>query len=266
MGFGFYGRSFQLSDPSCSTPGCAFSGGGDAGPCSATSGILMYYEIQAILNQVDGLEPVYDEDAAVKYLVFDDDQWVSYDDADTFGDKLAWANAIGIGGSLIWAADTDDDQFTAMSGLLGEEVSHVDTTTSLSVKTLAVTESSVVSTLIGQNGQDCSLMKSYSCTHKDNLRCESGYTLVGWDRDGCSVSRGTYALVFRTAEVLMRNLLDLGRQLRQANLLPRSNSAFKLPMFVLFKPLCWQTEANSNQGAEVVATATANAILENPLS
>ncbi|KAK9423441.1 putative cytochrome p450 protein [Seiridium unicorne] len=187
MGFGFYGRSFQLSDPSCSTPGCAFSGGGDAGPCSATSGILMYYEIQAILNQVDGLEPVYDEDAAVKYLVFDDDQWVSYDDADAFGDKLAWANAIGIGGSLIWAVDTDDDNFPAMSALLGEEVSHVDTTTiSPSVKTLAVTESSVVSTLVGQNGQDCSFMKSYSCAHKDKLRCESGYTLVGWDRDGCS--------------------------------------------------------------------------------
>jgi GH18 family chitinase len=26
LGLGFYGRSFQLSDPACSAPGCAFSG------------------------------------------------------------------------------------------------------------------------------------------------------------------------------------------------------------------------------------------------
>ena len=26
LGLGFYGRSFQLSDPSCSTPGCPFNG------------------------------------------------------------------------------------------------------------------------------------------------------------------------------------------------------------------------------------------------
>jgi len=45
MGFGFYGRSFELADPSCFTPGCQFSGGARAGPCSTTSGILMYYEI-----------------------------------------------------------------------------------------------------------------------------------------------------------------------------------------------------------------------------
>lgn len=40
MGFGFYGRSFQLSDPSCSNPGCQFSGGAAPGPCSDASGVL----------------------------------------------------------------------------------------------------------------------------------------------------------------------------------------------------------------------------------
>lgn len=41
IGFGFYGRSFQLSSPSCTTPGCPFKGGAKAGPCSDTSGVLM---------------------------------------------------------------------------------------------------------------------------------------------------------------------------------------------------------------------------------
>lgn len=38
LGFGFYGRAFTLQDPSCTEPGCPFSGGADAGSCTATSG------------------------------------------------------------------------------------------------------------------------------------------------------------------------------------------------------------------------------------
>jgi chitinase len=106
LGFGFYGRSFELADPSCSTPGCQFSGGARPGPCSDQSGILMYYEIQALLKENPNLKPVHDESAAVNYLVFDKTQWVSYDDAKTFKQKVDWANEVGIGGSLIWASDT----------------------------------------------------------------------------------------------------------------------------------------------------------------
>jgi len=38
-------------------------------------------------------------------LVFNHDQWISYDDKDTFQQKIDWANDIGFGGSLIWASD-----------------------------------------------------------------------------------------------------------------------------------------------------------------
>lgn len=93
MGFGFYGRSFQLSNPNCREPGCPFSGGARPGPCSNSSGILMYYEIQALLKQNPGLKPVHDQEAAINYLVFDNDQWVSYDDAVTFKQKVDWANS-----------------------------------------------------------------------------------------------------------------------------------------------------------------------------
>lgn len=94
MGFGFYGRSFQLSDPSCSQPGCPFKGGAAPGPCTGTSGVLSYYEIQALLAQDPNLQPVWDTTAAVKYLTFNNDQWVSYDDADTFKQKVDWANSV----------------------------------------------------------------------------------------------------------------------------------------------------------------------------
>lgn len=66
----------------------------------------MHYEIQALLEQNPDLESVHDKDAAVKYLVFDNDQWVSYDDAQTFKQKVDWADEVGLAGSLIWASST----------------------------------------------------------------------------------------------------------------------------------------------------------------
>jgi hypothetical protein len=44
--FVFYGRSFRLANPSCTTPGmCKFSGDHNKGPCTDTAGYLSYYEI-----------------------------------------------------------------------------------------------------------------------------------------------------------------------------------------------------------------------------
>jgi len=182
LGYGFYGRSFELQTPSCNTPGCPFSGGGRPGPCSGESGILLYYEIQAILKQAPNLRTVFDTDAAVKYLTFDSNQWVSYDDADTFKIKLAWANQVGIGGSMIWAVDTDDDKFSAMSGLMGYPVAHVSPDKTLA---LALTSENVARSLQGENGQTCAVLKGEPCQKSRDLRCWFGETLVGWDRDGC---------------------------------------------------------------------------------
>ena len=120
MGLGFYGRSFQLANPSCTAPGCGFSGKqrGEIGMilsydntpfracqrwtlykrCRHT--LLLRYvvlvkmefsvlmqrfraEIQNVISTT-GVTPVWDKTAAVKYIVWDSNQWVSYDDADTF--------------------------------------------------------------------------------------------------------------------------------------------------------------------------------------
>lgn len=200
LGYGFYGRSFELADPACSTPGCAFTGGARPGPCSDTSGVLMYYEIQAILEQVPDLKPVFDKEAVAKYLVFDKNQWVSYDDAETFKLKLAWADEIGIGGSMIWAVDTDDSKFSAMSGLVGYPVSHVNTKVD-GVNSLSMNKANVGSVLQGENGQGCKALLDASCRPKRDLRCGSGEMLIGWDRDGCVCcsSRSSSSLVSHIA-------------------------------------------------------------------
>lgn len=105
VGFGFYGRSFTLDDPSCATPGCLFSNASRPGICTDTGGYLAHYEIQDILERNPDIEVQYDEEAAVKYFSWDNDQWISFDDKTTFAQKVDWANEMGMSGSLIWASD-----------------------------------------------------------------------------------------------------------------------------------------------------------------
>jgi chitinase len=116
MGEGWYGRSFTLKDPSCSTPNgaCEFSGGANAGPCSNAAGILDNQEIQDIITK-NNLKPVHDEKAAVKWITWDNDQWVSFDDDDTFKQKRDFANSRCLGGLMVWAMDQIDQ--TGSNGL-----------------------------------------------------------------------------------------------------------------------------------------------------
>ncbi|KAJ7257772.1 hypothetical protein C8J57DRAFT_1516652 [Mycena rebaudengoi] len=119
LGIGFYGRSFQLSSPECNTPGCPFVGGAAPGVCSLNSGTLMFSEIETIIS-ADRLEPVYDTTAAVKYIVWNQNQWVSYDDAETLLQKVNYANSICLGGTMIWSVDQDDTSYTALRGLYSD--------------------------------------------------------------------------------------------------------------------------------------------------
>jgi chitinase len=110
MGFGFYGRSFTLADPTCTKPGCPFKGASKPGPCTKAGGVLAYYEIMAIVKGTPikkraAITPTHDKANAANYFTFDNDQWVSYDDAVTFKEKVDWANSVGLGGGLIWASD-----------------------------------------------------------------------------------------------------------------------------------------------------------------
>lgn len=124
LGLGFYGRSFQLADPGCGKPGCKFKGAADAGPCTAKAGILGYFEIMDIIT-AQKPDVQYDQDAAVNYFQYGPsrDQWVSYDNSKTFQQKVDWANKLGLGGLMIWAVDLDDNDFSALTGLVGKSLS-----------------------------------------------------------------------------------------------------------------------------------------------
>ncbi|KAF2154797.1 glycoside hydrolase family 18 protein [Myriangium duriaei CBS 260.36] len=115
LGLGFYGRSFTLTDSTCTDPGCGFSGGANPGPCSANAGTLMNSEILDIIAA--GAKPTLDKDAAVKQIVWDKNQWVSYDDEETFKMKIDYANGKCLGGTMVWAISTDDSSYGSTSAL-----------------------------------------------------------------------------------------------------------------------------------------------------
>ncbi|KAF2147914.1 glycoside hydrolase family 18 protein, partial [Myriangium duriaei CBS 260.36] len=106
LGQGWYGRSFTLKDGSCNTPNgnCQFVGGAKDGPCSQAAGILDYQEIADVISQ-NHLIPTWDKTAGVKWITWAGDQWVSYDDGDTFKQKRDFANNRCLGGMMVWAMD-----------------------------------------------------------------------------------------------------------------------------------------------------------------
>ncbi|KAH9478589.1 Chitotriosidase-1 [Psilocybe cubensis] len=115
LGLGFYGRSFTLADPSCNTPGCVFTSGGDAGTCTQSVGTLSFAEIQRLVAA--GAHVATDTKAAVKMVTYNNNQWVSYDDSDTFKMKIDYANSHCLGGTMVWASSTDDAKGNAAGAL-----------------------------------------------------------------------------------------------------------------------------------------------------
>jgi GH18 family chitinase len=120
LGLGWYGRSFTLADSSCSRPNglCEFSGGGNPGSCTNSAGTLSIAEIKKIQDSGVATEN-YDSTAAVKWITWDKDQWVSFDDGVTMMQKMKAANKLCLGGIMIWAMDMDNDNGDAMSDLMG---------------------------------------------------------------------------------------------------------------------------------------------------
>ncbi|KAI6914076.1 hypothetical protein D0869_03271 [Hortaea werneckii] len=123
LGLGFYGRAFTLESQGCSKPGCDFSGSAKEGACTEQSGILSNSEIQDIITE-NGITPILVKEDAVKYLTWDSNQWVSYDDYETFRMKREYANSVCLGGMMVWALDLDNPiEQTSVNDLLGSEMS-----------------------------------------------------------------------------------------------------------------------------------------------
>ncbi|RKK80139.1 hypothetical protein BFJ71_g16019 [Fusarium oxysporum] len=134
LGLAFYGRSVTLASSSCSEPGCPYLSAGDAG-CSGEAGILFNSEISDLICEKK-LRPKLYKDAAIKTIQWNNDQWVSYDDRDTWKLKANFLKSQCLSGVLVWAVDYDDDKHSYSNGLaaaLGIKV-NVDSGSGLTIK------------------------------------------------------------------------------------------------------------------------------------
>ncbi|KAI0398768.1 chitotriosidase-1 [Xylaria palmicola] len=187
LGIGFYGRSFQLKDSECSKPGCAFKGPADAGVCTKSAGTLAYFEIMDIIDEYKP-DVVHDEEAAANYIVYGDnkDQWISYDDAKTLKQKVDWADEVGLGGVMIWSVDQDDENFSALQGLVGEALPSF----AVNLKRTQVADGNHWSSV---NGQAC---KVSDCEASDGYSPPSGYAIApnGKYPDTCGNKKSKYIL------------------------------------------------------------------------
>lgn len=112
MGLAFYSRTFTVSDTECVSTGCNYDSGGSSGSCSNEVGLLSNSEISRILQNSDA-KSTLDTEAAVKILI-SGDQWIPYEDADTFGIKVNYTRSQCMSGVAVWAItqDTKNGRFS----------------------------------------------------------------------------------------------------------------------------------------------------------
>uniref|UniRef100_A0A3Q1JGK0 chitinase n=2 Tax=Anabas testudineus TaxID=64144 RepID=A0A3Q1JGK0_ANATE len=103
MGLATYGRTFQLSTQS-SDVGAPASGPAAAGAFTREAGFWSYYEICTFLQ---GASVHLIEDQKVPYAT-KQNQWVGYDNKESFETKVRYLKDNRFGGAFIWTLDLDD--------------------------------------------------------------------------------------------------------------------------------------------------------------
>ncbi|KAK7994851.1 hypothetical protein PG990_013624 [Apiospora arundinis] len=103
FGLAMYGRGYTLSDPGCSDLLCSFVGPSKPAPCTNFGGVMSLVEIKQLIKRL-GITPKYLPESMMKQITWDD-QWIGYDDEETFAKKKAFADGLCFGGTMVWSID-----------------------------------------------------------------------------------------------------------------------------------------------------------------
>jgi hypothetical protein len=136
--------------------------------------ILKILEITEAIDEYSAVT-FYDEDDAVEYAIFDDDQWVSYDTNVTFKQKIRYANKVCLGGIMIWSVDQDTYKWDAMTALLDKDVSS-DTLVSGSTDSKERADKYAAYT-----GTNCYIT---DCAVWNSGQCKDGYSVLDYVHKG----------------------------------------------------------------------------------
>lgn len=117
VGVPSYGRSFGMTQESCTGPDCTYTGGYDEstaqeGKCTKTAGIIANAEIDLIIGLNTSDQAFYDQGSDSDIIVWNN-TWASYMSSDTLTSRKDYYKGLNFGGSIDWAVDlkefTGDD-------------------------------------------------------------------------------------------------------------------------------------------------------------
>lgn len=108
LGVGFYGRTFLLRDPTNPAVAAPSKTTAFAGPYTREDGFLGYNEICEKQVSESGAWRIVWQKAHQAPYMFRDNMWVSYDDDNSIGLKVAFAQSRSLAGVMVWSIDTDD--------------------------------------------------------------------------------------------------------------------------------------------------------------
>ncbi|KAL3486994.1 hypothetical protein BJX62DRAFT_241481 [Aspergillus germanicus] len=106
VGVSSYGRSFEMTDGSCTGPDCTYTANGaKKGQCTDTSGYLANGEINNIIASDATAVTGYDEDSDSDWMVYDGNQWVGYMTDNTKARRTSLYKGWNMGGTTDWSID-----------------------------------------------------------------------------------------------------------------------------------------------------------------
>jgi hypothetical protein len=97
------GRGYTLADPSCNTLLCPFTDPSNRAPYTSYPGVMSLSEIKQTIKD-RRLTPKLLTESLMKQITWDD-QWIGYDDEETFALKRSFADSMCFGGTMIWSID-----------------------------------------------------------------------------------------------------------------------------------------------------------------
>ncbi|KAK0114603.1 hypothetical protein ONS95_014088 [Cadophora gregata] len=104
FGLANYGRGYTLADPNCNSVGCKFIGASKKSRCTGSDGVMSLTEINQFLVKDQGIQPRLNPDSMMMEITWDD-QWIGYDDEQSFELKRQFADSLCFGGTMYWSID-----------------------------------------------------------------------------------------------------------------------------------------------------------------
>jgi GH18 family chitinase len=130
VGVASYGRSFEMTDSSCHTPDCTFTGpdsGATPGNCTATAGYISNVELAEILANSSYSATSYTDDDSDSNVIMYNGNWVAFMNDTIKARRTTYYTGLNFAGTSDWAIDlqevsSDDDGDGIGTGIVGHEL------------------------------------------------------------------------------------------------------------------------------------------------